>query len=176
MLRALLPKIELIRQSRLLSISRKENKDLLIENSPPRKSNGLYWIYTDYEIQSLKKCVSSEEKGAIDIAFRASLHEGLTHISQIKVNRFWLVYNGKSGKSCGLRERLHQHFNGGNGTGCLSVLNSSLNDLRRWRISYVTLEVPKDQNLDITLDYNKYTYDLERIWRLQYGWPLLCIK
>lgn len=38
-----------------------------------------------------------------------------------------------------LRERMHQHFDGGEGTGSLVILRTGLIDLDRWRISYVTI-------------------------------------
>lgn len=174
MTRALLNQIEIVRQSRPLSIVKIKGRRLKIDNAPPTKSHGLYWLFTNYSIAELKSCTKSTDKGATDIGFLAALHENFAHISTITNDGFMLVYNGMAGKSCGLRERIHQQFNGGKGTGCLSILRSSLNDLNRWRVSYVILQVSKSQTPDVSANYEKHAKDLERIWRLQYGWPLLC--
>lgn len=176
MTRMLLHQIETVRQSRLLSISRKPNGYIQIEDAPPTKSDGLYWLFTSYSLDELKNCINSNDNGAIDITSLATLHENLPHISTITDKGFMLVYNGIGGNSCGLRGRIHQHFNGGNGTGCLSILKSSLKDLNRWRVSYVTLQVRNGEQPDVQANYADHAKNLERIWRLQYGWPLLCKK
>lgn len=174
MARLFLPQVEAMRITRLLSVSQKLNGDLQIDQPPPTKSSGLYWIYTNHPQNELEGCQSCGDVGAIDISMLATLHQGLAHVCAIQQDGFSLVYNGVAGNKCGLRERIHQHFNGGKGTGCLSIKNSSLDDLTRWRVSYVTLEVGNQGVPDVPASYAAYAKELERIWRLQYGWPQLC--
>ncbi|POZ49731.1 hypothetical protein [Methylovulum psychrotolerans] len=136
MLRSLLENIETFRQSRTLQISHKPNGDLQITNSPPLKSKGLYWIYTNYTINDLKNCTPSPQESSINIAELAKLHENLTHVSQFSSDGFSLVYNGiATSDTLPLQKRIHQHFNGGEGNGCLSIKKSSLSNLSKWRIT-----------------------------------------
>ncbi|WP_261844796.1 hypothetical protein [Aliamphritea ceti] len=179
MSREFLNQIDPIRKTRLLSISKNSRDHLQIDNSPPTKSAGLYWIYTSYNDDELKASTSSDDKGAIDICSMMSLHEGLPKICSINQQskdkkKFRLVYNGIAGKSLGIRGRIHQHFNGGKGTGCLSICKSSLNNLDNWRVSYLVLEHDDRNLIDIDASYELHAKNLERIWRLENGWPLLC--
>lgn len=131
---------------------------------------GLYWIYTDYLLEDVKNSNPSKHEKAIKINFLAKLHEDLPNICKIENEKFQLVYNGIAGprteKGKGVRERLLQHFgNGSANTGCIAIGSTNLNKLKKWKFSYA--ELTKNE-------YEKYSKDLERIWRLKYGWPLLC--
>jgi hypothetical protein len=166
--------IENFRATRHLSIDRDKSGNLAINNPPPVKAAGMYWFYTSYTIEELKACAISGNPGVIPINHMARLHEGLPHVSTIEIEGFRLVYNGIAGATLGLRGRIHQHFNGGVGTGCLSILRSSVNDLNRWRVSYVTLGPLGSTQHDVQVDYSDEAIDLERTWRLTHGWPLFC--
>lgn len=168
----MLPLIEAHRASRLLVVRRKGNLEIV--GAPPRSSSGFYWILTDYSLAELKGGVHSQDPGAINIGLLAALHEGLPHVCTLKADGFRLVYNGIAGPSCGLRERLHQHFHGGVGTGCLSIWRSSLSDLSRWRVSFATVKHRSELAPDVDCDYITHAMDIERLWRLRYGWSLLC--
>lgn len=183
MSRAYLEQVEEIRSSRFFSVSRKNNKKahFQIDNSQlSTKSVGLYWIYTSYSINDLKECKFNFEedkfnKSAVKIAELAKMHEGLSFIHKEKRDGFILVYNGIADMGTELKKRIHKHFNGGKGDGCLSIRQSSVNDLTRWRVSYVTLQ-DNDEDADISCKYDDHAENIERMWRLQYGWPLLCKK
>lgn len=170
----ILQQIENFRVPRHLSIGRDKRGNLAINNPPPAKAAGMYWLYTSYTIKELKACTISLDAGAIPLNHMARLHEGLPHVSTIEIEGFRLVYSGIVGTALGLRGRIHQHFNGGVGTGCLSILRSSVNDLNRWRVSYVAF-CPLGSTLhDVQVDFSADAIDLERTWRLTHGWPLLC--
>jgi hypothetical protein len=169
-----LPLLEAHRESRLLAPQRNQRGQLKIEGAPPTGSSGHYWIFTNYSHAELKACTPSSDRNAIDIAKLATLHERLAHICDIAICGYRLVYNGVAGPGCGIRERLGQHFNGGAGTGCLSIGRSSLTDLSRWRVSYASFATSSGAPPDLDCDFDVYAKDLERMWRLQYGWPLLC--
>ena len=171
---SILQQIEKFRVSRHLSISRDRRGNLAINNPPPVNACGMYWFYTSYTIDELKACAISLDPGAIPINHMARLHEGLPHVSTTEIDGFRLVYNGIAGTALGLRGRIHQHFNGGAGTGCLSILRSSVNDLKRWRVSYVAFSPLGSTLHDAQVDFAADAIDLERTWRLTHGWPLLC--
>ena len=174
--RALLPQIENIRQTRFLRISRNERNQLAIENPPPTKSAGFYWIYTNYSQPDLEQQQGPACNNAVNIGLLAQIHCGLANTYNIRTEGFRLVYNGIAGVGTGIRERLHQHFNGGEGTGSLAILRTKLTDLSRWRVSYVTIEVLEGQTPDIQANYDEVALHIERIWRLEYGWPILCTQ
>lgn len=169
-----LQQIEDCRASRLLAIVRSASGDLAIDVAPPVKTAGMYWIFTSYTIEELKYCNVSADPGAIPINRMAKLHEGLPHVSLIEIDGFKLVYNGIAGTTLGLRGRIHQHFNGGVGTGCLSIHRASVNALDRWRVSYVAFGQLSSTEHDVQVDFSADAKDLERTWRLTHGWPLLC--
>lgn len=172
--RKLLPKIEIIRQARILGIGRNSRNQLSIENPPPTKSAGFYWIYTNYSQADLERQQGPACTNAVNIGLLAQLHWGLENTCNIRSEGFCLVYNGIAGVRTGIRERLHQHFNGGEGTGSLAILRTALADLNRWRISYATIEVGEGNEPDVCANYDEVARHVERIWRLEYGWPILC--
>lgn len=174
--KVLLPKIEQIRRVRLLKIGRNNRGQLAIENPPPTKSAGFYWIYSSYSQPDLEQQQGPACSNAVDIGLLARLHCGLANSCNIRLDGFRLVYNGIAGVGTGLRERLHQHFNGGEGTGSLAILRTDLSDLDRWRISYATIEVREDGAPDVFADYDNVAGHVERMWRLEYGWPILCTQ
>ena len=173
--RNLLTQIEIIRLQRLLPIVRNNHNQLSIENAPPTKSAGFYWIYTNYSQPDFEQQTGPACKNAVDIGLLSRLHCGLANTCKIHTEGFRLVYNGIAGIGTGLRERIHQHFNGGNGTGSLAILRTNLNDLERWRVSYVTIETP-NKAPDVTAQYDAVAGHVERMWRLEYGWPILCTQ
>jgi hypothetical protein len=176
-----LRQIEEIRARRLVEITRTENQKRLqiAAPSPTAKASGMYWLYTDYTDTEIEGCSNlpardkKAMKGAIPIAQLALMHRSLLHVAPRKeTEQFRVVYNGIAGLTLGVRGRIHQHFNGGDGTGCLNILNTTLGDLTRWRISYVLFDANGNHGLKI--DYAKHGKHLERMWRLTFGWPLLC--
>lgn len=171
--RNILPRIEAIRTTRLLKVSRNQKGHIQFESPPPTKVSGFYWIYTDFSLDELEASIPSKAKGAIDIARLTTLHRDLPNVCSIKKDGFRLVYNGIAGQFLGIRGRLGQHFNGGKGTGALQIGKSSLNNLERWRISYSTICFKGETAPDFASDY-EHAKSVERIWRLQHGWPLLC--
>lgn len=172
--RKLLPQIERFRQTRFLQISRNERNKLAIESSPPTKSAGFYWIYTNYSQFDLEQQQVAACKNAVNIGMLAQLHCGLANMCKISTDEFRLVYNGIAGAGTGIRERLHQHFNGGEGTGSLAILRTGLSDLSRWRVSYATLQETEILPHENRANFDEVARHVERMWRLEYGWPILC--
>lgn len=173
---AALIQIEAKRQRSVFPVH--QNGKLSLPTQLPTRVEGLYWIYTDYSEDDLIACIPSPQKKAINIRKLTAQHAGLKHICTIKHETYRLVYSGSACSGAkqefGLRERILQHFNGGSGTGSLGVLKSSLNDLNRWLFSYVRLGTTP--GACINAGYNEFGLLYERLWRLEYGWPLLCCK
>ncbi|MFA4834441.1 MAG: hypothetical protein WC749_00015 [Dehalococcoidia bacterium] len=172
--RDLLPSVEKVRSSRLLRVFRNEYKQLQFDGAPPTKVSGFYWIYTNYSLDDIEGCVASPLGNAINIPLMAKLHRGLGNVCDIQEDGFRLVYNGIARASVGIRERLGQHFNGGDGTGSLHIKHTTLHELSRWRVSFVSTSGNGAIAADVESDF-AHAKHLERIWRLEHGWPLLCM-
>lgn len=175
-MRDYLEKFERLRSQRVLPVS--ENGELKLSKDLPTKVNGLYWLYTSYDIGTIKNCTKSPQKNSVNIPELATLHHGLSGICTITYDNLLLVYNGVGGVGSkghgGLRERIQQEFNGGDGTGSLGILKTAgLEDLTKWHFSYAIMcnaKLPPE----VDACYKQHGTDFERTWRLEYGWPLLC--
>lgn len=103
--------------------------------------------------------------------------QSLANICRAEVEGFRLVYNGIGGigrkGTGGLRERIFQECKGGEGTGTLGICNTTLDNLTRWRFSYVLWS---EIQTATPLDYSTDAETLETLWRLHYGWPILCAR
>lgn len=164
-----LKKIEQLRTERIFPVS--INGELALPKELSTKVSGLYWLYTTYDIASIKNCRASTQENAVNIPLVATLHEGLTNIYKANDEKL-LVYNG-IGKE--LRKRIQQEFNGGEGTASLGISKTSLNRLDNWFFSYVIMsDGNSEESSDIDVSYSEHGKNLERMWRLEYGWPLLC--
>jgi hypothetical protein len=92
-----------------------------------------------------------------------------TTILGIKFNSFCkFIYRG-------LKERIKEEFRGGQGTGSLAIKHTVVSDFSKWRYSYVIVKNRSNPDqVDLNLDYHELGRCLERAWRLDYGWPILC--
>lgn len=176
MYQTLIEKIEELQRNRLSVIKLEKNK-LSYKNGPGTKIDGLYWIYTDYTDDELKDSCPSPKRGSINFSDLVKINSKISVLCKVKINKFRLVYNGIGGvgqkNSGGLRERILEEFRGGEGTGSLAICGSSLSDLSHWRVSYVLwseIHFPKNYS------YKPFCTAIEGLWRLHYGWPLLCKK
>lgn len=169
-----LHKINQLQRRRLAKIS--FNKRLKLDSLVPKKSDGFYWLYTDYSNSEIVNAIPSTKKGSVDfpnVLINNFAQPNLTLCNEM-VGTYRVVYNGIGGGAKGLRERILEEFRGGNGTGSLAINDSSgLNDLTRWRVSYVLWsEIPCLQNIP----YSNFAQAIEILWRLYYGWSVLCNK
>jgi hypothetical protein len=172
----LIREIEGYRTATLLSVGRNAKLHLQYQDgTPPSKNDaGFYWFYTDYTDEELRNAEIGNKRGAVNPPVLAHAHIGLAHVCNIEHDGFRLVYNGSAGDDY-LRSRIIQHFTGGDGTGSLHILGSTLNDLARWKVSYVTstqLAAHRQPNEHYYLGLHAKHF--ERLWRPQYGWPRFC--
>lgn len=174
--KSLIEKIESQRVLTLQAIGRNERQHLqyLGLEPPPTKEAGFYWLYTNYTPKELLESVKGTKRAAVDLPLLARAHDGIANVCDVTEDGFRLVYNGSAGDGY-LRSRISQHFNSAEGTGSLHILGSSLNDIERWRVSYVTTSMLSDHRDQGTHSYKGlHAKHYERLWRLQYGWPLFC--
>jgi hypothetical protein len=158
----------------LLNINRDVNGKLSLEQRPTMKSSGLYWIYTSYSLEDLCNSRKSSNNNAVNIPFLSKSRKDLRNvIKPTGKDMYWIVYNGIGGckpnstYTYDLGGRILQEFGDHKTTGSLKILGTSLNDLSRWRYTYVEIDYD---------DYALNKNSLETGWRLEYGWPILSKK
>jgi hypothetical protein len=154
----------------------KKNR-LSLDDGPATKQCGLYWIYTTYSNCDFLAATPSTKRGSINFKNLALRHTDLSNVCTNKVGKHRLVYNGIGGTGKkghgGLRERILEEFRGGEGTGSLAIRGSSLSNLDNWRYSYVLWSEIEFQNPH---EYDSFSEIIERLWRIHFGWPILCTK
>lgn len=176
MFRPTLEGLNCLQEKRLTGITRVAGR-LKLESGPPPESDGMYWLYTTYSDADIRSSVPSQKRKSVLINALAAHRENLSMICSRRVGDFRVVYNGIGGVGPrgrgGLRERILQEFRGGEGTGSLAVCDTSLNDLTRWRYSYVLWsEIGHTESIE----YSSLSERLETMWRLHFGWPILCAR
>lgn len=142
-----------------------ENGKLTLHNRPTRRKCGLYWIHTSYSLEDLRGSTISQNLNAVNIPYLANCRMDLNNvIKPLDVADFWIVYNGigggKEDAEYDLGTRILQEFRDNQKTGSLKIMGTSLNDLTKWRFSYVELDY---------LEYEENRKELETGWRLEYG-------
>lgn len=174
-MKELIQKINKIQQKHLFTL--KEMRAHL-----KTKQRGLYWIWTDLNMTVLEKSNPRKNTQEVPISKLVNQRKNLTMITNITHNNFKIVYNGIGGylsetKSFGLRERINQEFNCNDyRTGTLNIINRFNPD--NWRVSFFNFDdkenIKQFNFLKEKDNYSNYAKDLETIWRLEYGFPILC--
>lgn len=166
-----------------------------------RKQRGLYWIWTNIPLEKLKTTIQEKEINEVKnrhvpIGELVSIRADLANICIIEEDRFRIVYNGIGGypndyKSSCLQQRINQELNCTNHkTGTLNFQNRKFKDNSGFEeeniaISYFNFDDIKHQEVLMKYSnqnktwlnanfYNTYAKQLENLWRLQYGTPILC--
>jgi len=175
----IIKRIDEKRSSRFFTIREKQNGQTDIDG-PPKGCAGIYFFYTSYSIDELAS-VPALRGRAVPIAKLAKAHGRLPSICNLEQAGFRLVYNGIGGfkgKSYDLRTRILQEIHSTDErTGSLCIKTSAVNDLSKWRFSYITLHCDGQKSAsDFGPEwcFEEHASDLERCWRLAHGWPLLC--
>jgi hypothetical protein len=148
------------------------------------KQRGLYWIWTNLTDEELANAKWKTDSKHINILDLIKKRKGLTHVCQVQHQGYRIIYNGIGGytkltKNCsGLRERLLQEFNTtSTGTGTLSIVSTSLK-LEHFAISFFNFDDKENiKNFKFLKEndaYLIYASELEKLWRLEFGQPILC--
>ncbi len=135
----------------------------------PASASGFYWIYTKLPLRKFSNASPPSNRVHIDFSLMAKLHKDLSSVVTQHNKDYWCIYNGK-GKQ--LKTRLAAGFsNTEGGTGKLALERCFQTD--DFRIKYIICQ-SHDSDHGITEKYDDIQKDLERVWRLHYGWPFLC--
>lgn len=151
------------------------------------KQRGLYWIWSSFSDEELELANYDKAKiRHVNIPEMITNRKNLNHICNLRHpnnSQFKVIYNGIGGyrtntKSFGLRERIFQELNcNDHRTGTLNFLNLGL-DTSKIAVSYINFDdeivkkdIPFFQNENV---YNLYAKELEMMWRLEFGHPILC--
>lgn len=145
------------------------SSDFKIPEAIPSKP-GLYMILSNVPSSKLKELKPLSIKGAYDISKRIFESENIPKallINQSK-DELYCIYIGHQKN---LRQRCKEHFQGYNGTACLSIFNHITLREFEWEFHYFELS-----QLDNYNDSKLLRNILESQLRAMLGWPLLCAQ
>jgi hypothetical protein len=146
----------------------------------PTKRRGLYWLWTNLSLEELERDTVPNSRREVPISRLISHRKELNSICKIESSNYVIVYNGiggyKKSVSSGLRGRINQEIIGnGETVGTLNIIKNS--DISRWAVSYFDFDAPENakiiKQLNSASPYLEYAKDLEMLWRLHYGTPIL---
>ena len=154
------------------------------------RSRGLYWLWCKTPLGQLQQ---TDHHGGAHVPIKKLLHNrnGLDHICKEKDGLYRLLYNGmggysewKEGSYYGLRGRINQEVISNNTkTGTINIAGLAL-DLDDWKVSFFDFDDPRNQDILKELPdmakahigeiYSEFANELEVLWRMHYGTPILC--
>lgn len=133
------------------------------------KDSGFYWIYTKIPAQKFLDCSAPDNLVHIDFSELAKVNLPFEWTIKQFDDDYWCVYNGK-GKA--LRDRLSAAFTNTQGaTGKLALERCF--EVDEFRVKFIICD-SSDEQYGIRWAYAGIERDLERVWRLNNGWPFLC--
>ena len=148
----------------------------------PKHKRGLYWIWSSLGFEELKMAINNHQR-EVPILKLVEQRLALNYTCQMENNGFKVMYNGIGGyktnpKSFGLRERILQEINSNDHrTGSLNIRNRYSNH-EQWAISFFNFDDENNKSkfdfLNQTDAYINHASDLEKLWRIEYGHPILC--
>jgi len=141
------------------------------------KASGFYWIFTNKPIMSFLNCPKPINPKHVNFRYLSKIHKNQKYvISQQGNEEYWCIYNGKAKD---LNNRIEAEFSATvftkkselSKTGKLALTRCfSSND---FKIKYIVCDAPRNSK-GVTSVYECLEKDLERIWRLNNGWPIFC--
>lgn len=174
--------LEVIHQSQLQTIVPYKELNTYLAS----KQRGLYWIWTDYTFAELATMAYEPipKSRHVNIRLLVNQRKMLDYVCKQQVGNRIVLYNGIGGyrnsikPAFGLRERIRQEFNCNDPrTGTLNLANTNL-DIERFYVSFFNFDEVAHKNLISWLQdaaaYTLYASDVEKLWRLHYGHPILC--
>jgi hypothetical protein len=178
-MKSILEQINEVQLRTLCDLESFKNRNHL--NSLPTKHRGLYWLWSNFTLDELENTTAININKEVPINQLISHRKNLNNICNIKVQDYLIVYNGIGGYNklpaeFGLRERINQEIIA-NGTtvGTLNIQQRS--DISRWAVSYFDFDSAENMHIIRELNslnpYIEYGKNLEMLWRLHYGTPIL---
>ena len=144
------------------------------------KWSGFYWIYTNKTLADFLKSSTPMNPNHVNLRYRSTIHRNLNHVIYKKENEeYWCIYNGKG---VSLKNRLRDEFTAnvfttrgkkkGEFTETRTLALTRCFNEKDFKVKYIACDT---NNLKgITAVYECLENDLERIWRLNNGWPIFC--
>lgn len=133
------------------------------------KDSGFYWIYTKLPITQFINSSSPSNPVHVDFSLMASTHQGLKSIIKQNCSEYWCIYNGKG---TNLKDRMSAAFTNTNGKkGKLALTRVFKED--DFRVKFIVCNSDNTSH-GVNDSFDSLQRNLERVWRLNYGWPLLC--
>lgn len=149
----------------------------------PRKRRGLYWFWTKVDDKILKTAAPRVKSKEVPIDKLVNQRLGFKHICNISKSSYTIVYNGIGGykkepAAFGLRERINQEISCNDfRTGTLNIINRNFKK-KDWAVSFFDFDAIENQEIVNLLGsknpYLDFAKDIETLWRLEYGTPILC--
>lgn len=146
------------------------------------RTRGLYWFWTDIEISKLANGVKAHINKEVPIKKLINHRKDLNLICKVLNKNFRIVYNGIGGykkepAKFGLSERIRQEFQGNGPTvGTLNI--NRVSKSKNWAVSYFDFDAEENKDIVKKLKsknpYLEYAKDIEMMWRIEYGTPILC--
>ncbi|PSV29854.1 hypothetical protein C9J44_21205 [Photobacterium sp. GB-27] len=134
----------------------------------PTKASGFYWIYTKLSLACFIKAPAPINPAHIDLSLMASVHRDLEWVIKQRNSDYWCIYNGKG---TDLKGRMFAGFTNTDGqTGKLALTRCFKES--DFRVKFIVCN-SKNPNYGIDCSFAELQRDLERVWRLNFGWPLL---
>jgi len=134
-------------------------------------TSGFYWIYTKLPLKKFAEASAPSNDAHVDFALLANIHSELKHVICQTDGEYWCIYNGK-GKQ--LKSRIVAQFSNTEATTGKLALQRCFKEAD-FKVKYISCESVDGQH-GVCEKYDTLKRDLERVWRLDNGWPFLCRK
>lgn len=132
-------------------------------------TEGFYWIYTNLPIKKFEDSKAPVNPVHVHFSELAKTHGKLRNVIKQHDDEYWCIYNGKGAQ---LKNRIVAEFTNTDGkTGKLALLRCFKEC--DFKIKYIECS-GSECHSSITSGYSELQRHLERVWRLNYGWPFLC--
>lgn len=135
----------------------------------PQEASGFYWIYTKIPITQFIQSPIPSNPVQVNFSLMASTHQGLKSIIKQNGSDYWCIYNGKG---TNLKNRMSAAFTNTNGKTGKLALTRVFNE-EDFRVKFIVCDSHITAH-GVSYSFDSLQRDLERVSRLNYGWPLLC--
>jgi len=134
----------------------------------PSKASGFYWIYTKLSLAQFIDTPTPLNPVHIDLSLMATVHKNLEWIIKQNNSDYWCVYNGKG---TDLKARMSAGFTNTDGETGKLALTRCFKECE-FRVKFIVCN-SNDPNCGVDNSFADLQRNLERVWRLNFGWPLL---
>lgn len=141
-----------------------------VQKQIPTSASGFYWIYTKLPLKKFSEAPARSNDVHVDFKTLADIQGNLKHIICQTNDEYWCIYNGK-GKQ--LKNRIVAEFTNTAGKTGKLALQRCFNEAD-FKVKYISCKSASDCQHGVSEAYDILEKDIERLWRLNNGWPFLC--